>query len=155
MKRLQKMAVIAFMVVGLDQLTKALAVHYLGGQGGVPIIPGFAELVLVYNRGAAFGIFSDFVHAKWLLAVLTLVALFVAGWVALGKSGNHPQVQLSLGLIAGGALGNLVDRLRLGQVIDFIHLYAGNWHFPAFNLADVAINAGGFLIAWLLLRGKI
>lgn len=154
-RRLARALATALLVVGLDQLTKAVAVHYLAGREPLAVIPGFCNLVLVYNRGAAFGTFSQWPHAHWLLIGLSLLALAVMGWVLLGPPGRHRPVQLCLGLICGGALGNLVDRLRLERVIDFIDLHAGSLHWPAFNLADSAITLGGLYLALLLLRGKV
>lgn len=142
------------MVAGLDQAVKAVAVYFLS-TGAVPVIPGFFDLVLVYNRGAAFGIFSRFANSHLLLIGMTLLALAVAAWVALGSTGKNRQVLICIGLIMGGALGNLIDRLRLGSVVDFFYLHAGSFHWPAFNVADIAISLAGVYLALLLLRGKL
>jgi len=152
-RRLFNLAVVALAVVGLDQVLKALAQHLLAA-GPVPVIPGFFDLVLVYNRGAAFGSFTWLPRANWVFLGVTLVAVGVALWLALGPSGRRAGVRVSLGLIVGGALGNMIDRLRLGQVVDFVYLYLGSWHWPAFNLADAAITVGGVYLAWMMIRGK-
>lgn len=152
--RLKKIALIALVVIGLDQLLKALAVSYLAA-GPVSVIDGFFDLVLVYNQGAAFGSFSQWAHSRWLLAGLTVIALGVAAWIGLGPTGRVRAVQICIGLIAGGALGNLIDRVRLGVVVDFVYLHAGSFQWPAFNLADAAISVGGVYLGWLLLRGKV
>ena len=151
--RLKKLMIIALVVVVLDQLTKFLAVAYLA-KGPVELIPGHFNLVLVYNTGAAFGVFSNFAHSHWFLVAATLVAIAVALWIAFGPGGRRPSVRLCIGLVIGGGVGNLIDRLRIGRVVDFADFYIGNWHWPAFNIADVAISLGGIYLAWLLIRGK-
>jgi len=153
--RLKRLLLIALVVVALDQITKALAVYYLSAFSKITVIPGLADLILVYNRGAAFGSLASWPHAHWLLIILTGVALGVAAWIVLGKAGAQRTVQNCVGLIAGGALGNLMDRLRLGKVIDFVDLHVGELHWPAFNLADAAITVAGVYLAWLLFRGKL
>ncbi len=151
--RLATLALIALALAGADQLIKALVVPWLAA-GPVQVIPGFARFVLAYNIGAAFSAFATVEGARWLLVGATLAALALALWAAAGPLGRRPGALTALGLICGGALGNLVDRLRLGKVIDFVDLYAGNWHWPVFNLADAAITIGGIWLAWLLIRGK-
>jgi signal peptidase II len=155
-ERLKRLAIVALVVVGLDQLTKALAVHYLSPLGGYTIIPGIFDLRLAFNQGAAFSLFSGWPQAHWLLAGISVVALGVAIWIVLGRPGRNRTVQVCIGLICGGAVSNnLIDRLRLGRVIDFMDLHAGDLHWPTFNLADSAITLGGLYLAWLLLRGKV
>ena len=153
MRPLGKLALIALAVAGADQLIKAVMVPLLE-QGPVTVIPGFARLVLAYNTGAAFSSFATMDGARWLLVGATLVALALAAWAARGPLGRNRGSFWALGLICGGALGNLADRLRLGSVVDFVDLYAGNWHWPVFNLADAAITVGGVYLAWALIRGK-
>ncbi|MCB2193233.1 MAG: signal peptidase II [Deltaproteobacteria bacterium] len=152
-RRLGKLALIALALAGADQLLKAIMVPWLE-QGPVTIIPGFARLVLAYNTGAAFSSFATVQGARWMLVGATLVALALAAWAACGPLGRRRGTFWALGLICGGAVGNLIDRLRLGSVVDFVDLYAGNWHWPVFNLADTAITLGGVYLAWALIRGK-
>ncbi|MFH1057896.1 MAG: signal peptidase II [Pseudomonadota bacterium] len=153
-QRLTLWALIALAVVVLDQACKWLAVAALA-DGGIVLVPGLADLVLVYNKGAAFGILSDTAYGRWLLVGLTVVALAVAAWLAVGgKSGGRPGMLVCISLISGGAVGNLIDRVRLGQVIDFLYLHAGQYYWPAFNLADAAITCGGVALAWQLFRGE-
>lgn len=151
--RLKRLLWIALAVAGLDQLVKALVVWLLP-PGGVTIIPHFADLVLVYNRGAAFGMLSGLDQGRWLLVAVTLAALTAAVWLVMGTLGRSSGVATCLGLIAGGALGNLIDRLRLGLVVDFVDLHVAGWHWPAFNVADAAITVAGLYLAWLLARGR-
>lgn len=153
-RRLTTLLIIGLAVVGLDQLTKALIISYLP-QGGGSIIDGLLKLVLAYNKGAAFGFLSQISGGRWILTLISLLALGFCIALALGPWGRHKLGLWSLALICGGAVGNLVDRLRLGMVIDFVEVYYGKWHFPAFNVADSAITIGGFLLAYLLLRGKL
>ena len=152
-RRLGRLSVIALAVAGADQLLKAVMVPWLQ-DGPVTVIPGFARLILAYNTGAAFSSFAGVAGARWALVGATLVALAVAVWAAAGPLGRHRGTLWSLALICGGAMGNLIDRLRLGSVVDFVDLYAGNWHWPVFNLADAAITVGGVYLAWTLIRGK-
>ena len=151
--RLKKLLTIALAVVALDQLTKYLAVAYLA-RHPMEVIPCCFNLILVYNTGAAFGVFSNFAHSQWFLVAATIVAIAVALWIAFGPGGKRPAVRLCIGLVIGGGLGNLIDRLRFGRVVDFAVFYIGNWQWPAFNVADVAITLGGVYLAWLLIRGK-
>jgi signal peptidase II len=153
-KRLTRFIVVALAVVGLDQITKALAVQYLSA-GPIELIPGFANLWLAYNRGAAFGSFAGIEQGPWMLIVLSLVALGVVVWILLGSGGKVRLMQLCLGLVAGGAVGNLIDRVRLGVVVDFVDVYVGAWHWPTFNVADSGISIGGAVIAWQLIRGRL
>ena len=153
-RRLTILAAVALTVMGLDQLGKAVAVHYLSDHG-VRLIPGFADLVLIYNRGAAFGSFAGLAWGRWLLVGLTTVAVAIILWVVLRGSLSRGNLPLwCLALVLGGALGNLIDRLRTGLVVDYVYLHAGAYYWPAFNLADSAITIGGAILAVQLMRGK-
>ena len=153
--RLRRLAIIALVVAGLDQLTKALAMHYLAHRAPVEVIPSLANLVLVHNRGAAFSLLGDLPQANLILVAAALVALGAAAWLVMGPPGGNKVVQNCLGLIAGGALGNLIDRLRLGRVVDFVDLHLGSYHWPVFNLADACITCAGVYLALLFIRGKL
>lgn len=136
--------------IAVDQLTKAWIIDSLRLYESVEIIPGFCNLVYVTNSGAAFSMLAK-VDSPWrhyfFLGVgsLALVGITVAYW-KLRKVSRY--YGLALALIAGGAAGNLVDRIRFGAVIDFLDLYVGRYHWPAFNVADSAIcvGAGLFLV---------
>ena len=144
----------ALAVAGLDQLLKALAQHYLAGQG-MELIPGLADLVLIYNKGAAFGSFAGLAQGRWLLIGLTLLAVAIILWVVARGSLAQGRLALTcLGLVLGGAVGNLIDRLRTGLVVDYVYLHLGPYYWPAFNLADAAITIGGAVLAVQILRGK-
>lgn len=152
--RVKLLILVGLALVGLDQLTKALAVHYIGPAGRIPVIPGFFDLVLWKNTGAAFGVFSGLPGGRWLLVATTIIALGVAVWVIVTQGGRSRAMFWCLTLVCGGAVGNLIDRMRTGLVIDFLLVYYKDWYWPAFNVADSAISVGGACLAVLLLRGK-
>lgn len=137
-------AAAALVLLG-DQLTKSVAVHYLLPLGSVPLA-AFLHLTYVENRGAAFGVLQN----QTLFFVV--VGLVVVGALALSYRylpGGSPPLNACLGFQLGGALGNLVDRLRQGYVVDFVDL---TW-WPVFNVADAAIVVGVCVLAYYLVRG--
>lgn len=129
----------------LDQASKWLVMAHIPEHRPVPVIPGFFDLVNIRNRGAAFGFLnrSDIEWQFWLFLAATLVAVW-AIWV-LARHTVRPLMLVGLGLILGGALGNLLDRLRFRAVVDFLDIYWRGWHWPAFNVADMGICAGAGL----------
>ena len=141
---------IGLVVVALDQLSKWQVVRSLSAEvvQGVEVT-GFFNLVLVCNTGISFGLLpGDSAVKAWLLsafAVAVVVGLLI--WV---RSKDSRLLMAGCGLVVGGALGNVVDRVRIGCVIDFIDVHAAGWHWPAFNLADSAITVG---VALLLVHG--
>ena len=137
----------------LDQLTKWGAVAAIDPLQPVTVIPGLLDLVLVHNRGAAFGFLnrSDIQWQFWLFLGATVVAA-VAIVALLRSSRFNAWLSAGLGLVLGGALGNLVDRIRFRAVIDFVDVYVGQWHWPAFNVADMAICVGAFLACIVIWR---
>jgi signal peptidase II len=137
---------IPILIVIVDQLTKALAVEHLLGQPGVDITP-FFKLVLSYNTGAAFSILDD--AGGWQNIFFIAVAVVVCAVIIVmlrGIGQRDRQVSVALLLILGGALGNLIDRIWLGYVVDFLDLYYRDWHWPTFNVADSAISIGAVLL---------
>ena len=142
---------LAAAIVVADQLTKG-AVLASFAHGERRVLTGFLNLVLVYNKGAAFSMFAE--AEGWqtpLLVGFALVAAVVVGYLIVRNPAKR-LFCLGLGLILGGALGNLIDRLRYGQVVDFIDFHAWGWHWPAFNVADSAICVGA---AVLILEGFV
>jgi signal peptidase II len=134
--------VVAGTVVVLDQLTKWAILTWL--DRAIALTP-FFNLVVVWNRGVSFGMLdSDGTLAPWLLSGLAL-AVVVALLVWLRRV-EHPLPGFGLGLIIGGAMGNVIDRVRFGAVIDFLDVHALGWHWPAFNVADSAICIGAALL---------
>ena len=143
-------------IVTLDQITKAIALERLPLGVPVTVIDGWLALTLVLNPGLAFGLLGSVPPGwRWVVAALSLVALAVLARVALrvlpagGWTGR-----LAIGLIFGGAVGNLVDRARFGAVVDFVDVYWRGWHWPAFNVADSAITVGVALLALRLLSDR-
>jgi signal peptidase II len=146
--------VIAGAVVALDQATKALALDRLVPGVPIPLIDGLLALTLVLNPGLAFGLLAGVPLAwRWIVVVLSLAALAVLVRVAMRvlAPGGGALDKLSVGLVFGGAVGNLVDRARFGAVVDFVDLHYRGWHWPAFNVADSAITVGVTLLALRLL----
>ena len=138
----QAMVLVAVTLV-LDQLTKQLLLGYLMAVDGhmVPIIDGFFRLVVVYNQGVSFGLLGgDRPLSAWLLsgvAVAVCIGLFI--WL---RRTDRPLTGWGIGLVMGGAIGNVIDRARWGAVFDFADFHVGQWHWPAFNVADSAIVIG-------------
>ncbi|HWK53301.1 MAG TPA: signal peptidase II [Hyphomicrobiales bacterium] len=136
----------ALLVIG-DQASKWLADTYLTYAEPHAVLPGF-DLLLAYNRGAAF----SFLHTadgwqRWILSGISLgVSAFLLVWLHRLPS-RQSFLRLAVALVLGGAVGNLVDRVVLGHVIDFISIYAHDWRFATFNLADAAISVGAVLLA--------
>ncbi len=148
--------VLAAVVVVLDQVTKAVALAHL--IPGHPLVLGdrWLSLTLVMNPGLAFGLLGTIPPAwRWVVAALSIVALLVLARVALRvlPTGGVTGV-IAVGLIFGGAVGNLIDRARFGAVVDFVDVHWRTWHWPAFNVADSAISVGVALLALRLLRER-
>ncbi len=144
-------------VIALDQLVKLWIVGHLALYGTVRILP-VLDITLTYNTGAAFSFLAGASGwQKWLFAGLAVaVTCGVALWLRRLNGRSQRLLCLSLTLIMGGALGNLIDRLRIGHVVDFILAHWHGAYFPAFNLADSAITVGAALLlidAWLESRG--
>lgn len=135
----------ALLVLALDQASKALVLAEIPAGHVIPVIPGLFDLVNYRNRGAAFGFLnrSDIEWQFWLFLGATLLAATVI--LLLVRQAKRPLLLTGLGLILGGALGNLTDRLRFRAVVDFLDFYWQGWHWPAFNVADMAICCGALL----------
>jgi signal peptidase II len=137
----------AALVVLLDQLSKAWALQQLSGQGPMPFVPGLLRLQLTFNTGAAFSLLSGNTALLGLVSLLVAVALVL--WIQTSPPLRRWQ-SLGIGLLLGGAIGNGLDRWRLGTVVDFLEFVP--FQFPIFNLADVAINLAVAALAIDLLR---
>lgn len=132
------------LVVFCDQVSKVWIVRHFSLFESLPVLPGFFNLTYLTNTGAAFGFMAG-QPALWrhvFFVGVALVALFVIAIMYLRLRKESFFYEFSLGLIAGGALGNLIDRIRLGSVVDFLDFYIGSYHWPAFNVADSAITVG-------------
>lgn len=139
----------ALAVILLDQISKAVVIRTIPVHKAFPVIEGIFDLVHVRNRGMAFGLMN---HpgshlSTYLLAATTVVAILLLLFWFTRLTKEESGVALGLSLILGGALGNLIDRIRLGEVIDFLDFYVGPYHWPAFNVADSAITIGTFWLA--------
>jgi signal peptidase II len=141
-------------VVGLDQLTKWLVDRAMDLHESRVLIEGLVSLTYVQNRGAAFGVFSDaeLPHQSVLFSLVSIAALCAIAAYAWRLPAASRLPQTALALIMGGALGNLLDRARMGYVVDFLDVFWNAHHWPAFNVADSAITVGvGLLILDMVL----
>ena len=146
---------IALIVVLIDQASKSLIVSRLEPHQIISVIPGFFNVVFVENRGMAFGIFNQskpgfafiFLLATTIAAIGVIIFFF---WI----KRNHLWLTIGLSLILGGALGNLIDRIQLGYVVDFLDFFIAGYHWPAFNMADSAVTGGTFWLLFNVIRGK-
>ncbi|MGA1843555.1 MAG: signal peptidase II [bacterium] len=130
-------------VLILDQVTKYLVRSFMHPCVNVSVIPGFFDLVYVMNRGGAFGMLSTLPSCLRVIifigfSLIAIAALVVVYW----KSHSAPSLRIAIAFLLAGAIGNLVDRLQWGMVVDFLDFYVGRYHWPAFNVADSAICIG-------------
>jgi signal peptidase II len=139
--------------LGLDQVTKILVQYELRLGGQVSLIPGLLNLVHIHNKGAAFGLLSGWSAGfAWLFFVtLTGLVLAVLVYLLWRLPADHRATALGYSLILTGALGNLIDRIRLGEVVDFIDVFWGRYHWPAFNIADSLVCLGAAVLAWVII----
>lgn len=134
-------------IIFFDWLSKAWALSTLTYQQSVEVIPGFWNWTLVHNRGAAFSFLAQAGGwQQWLFSALAVIISVVCVLMLKNADRRDWQTALPLALIIGGALGNLIDRIRFGYVIDFVHWYYGSFHWPVFNLADSAISIAAVLL---------
>lgn len=136
---------LAGLVVVLDQLSKWLVLDNIGSGETIYVAP-FWNWVLTFNPGAAFSFLAD--QPGWQRWLFTALALAVSGWIAYMLR-QHPQqklLSLALALVMGGALGNVIDRVRFGAVVDFVQWHVAGYYWPAFNVADSAITLGAVLL---------
>ncbi len=135
---------ITLAVVASDRFTKILAESHLDPYRSVTVIPDLFDLTLVRNPGGVFGILKnlDPGFRSILFTLIPLVAILLIAWYAMRVAAEHIGTHVSLALILGGAIGNLIDRLKTGHVTDFLDFYWRGYHWPAFNLADSAICVG-------------
>jgi len=131
-------------VVVLDQITKAVVRATLPLHESTTVIPGFFDFTHVRNTGAAFGMLNsvDFPGKTLLLSLIAAGALIGIAMYSLALASHQWAARLGLALVSGGAAGNLIDRLLMGSVVDFIDVYWRSWHFWTFNVADSAITVG-------------
>jgi len=143
-------------VIVVDQATKLIVRNVLEPYVPHPVIPGFFNWTLAYNTGAAFSVLAGSGGwQRWFFSGLAIVVCVVlVRWLATTARRDW-HTALPLALVIGGALGNLIDRVRTGHVTDFIQVYLGSWPFPSFNVADSAISIGAVLLVWFGLFGSM
>lgn len=150
---MRKWLSIAAVVLVLDQITKYWVSRSFQLYESLEVTP-FFNLVLVHNKGAAFSFLSD--AGGWQRTFFTAIALVASVWITwlLRKHPTQTLFCLALSLILGGALGNVIDRILFGAVIDFLDFHAYGYHWPAFNVADMGITCGAALLIWDALTTK-
>jgi signal peptidase II len=139
----------------IDQLTKAAVLNHFAGRfsSDREVVTSFFNLALTYNRGISFGLFNEGAGLNALIFSLAAAAIVGALVFWLSRV-TSPFLGIAIGLIIGGAIGNVIDRIRLGAVVDFLDFHLGTLHWPAFNIADgaICIGVGAMLLDGLLLR---
>ena len=144
---------LAIVIVTVDVVTKFIAVRALAPMYTPrDVIGDWFRFTLVYNKCAAFGLcIGPTWSSRWVFLVLTVVALVILGRLYRATRPDDVQRVSALGLVCGGAVGNLIDRVRhTAGVVDFVDLGVGDWRWPTFNVADIAVSVGAFLLAWAL-----
>ncbi len=155
-KKYVLMLAVTGVVVLLDQLTKAWIMMAMRIHEGFPVVDGFFNIVHVRNPGAAFGFLagaSPAFRSVFFIAVTAVAILIILQYLRKARV-EELSLVLALALIIAGAVGNLIDRVRFGEVVDFLDVYVGVHHWPAFNVADSAITTGALLLAMILLRRR-
>jgi signal peptidase II len=148
--------VLTAVILVFDRWTKGLILSRFQLNESISVIDGFFSITYVRNTGVAFGIFSSASSPakSILLSLFTAVAATVVIAYSMRNSVHNHLLQIALGLILGGALGNLYDRLAYGYVVDFLEFYVGSYHWPSFNVADSAITSGVALLAIEVFRNE-
>ena len=146
----------AAVIIVLDQITKSAITTRFALHEAYPVISGFFNLVYVLNPGAAFGFLAN-ASETFRYIFFTGITVLAAGLIVYYLVKSNPRNLMlagSLTLIFGGAIGNLIDRLRFGAVVDFLDVYIGTTHWPAFNVADSAITVGAILMIWEMILNR-
>lgn len=135
---------LALLVLVLDQASKLLVLDALLAEPRVIEVTSFLNFVLAWNRGVSFGMFSDADIGPWIFfAIAVIFSIVMAVWIV---RTDVPLLRIALGLLIGGAIGNAIDRVLYGAVVDFLDVHALGWHFWTFNVADAAITVGAILL---------
>lgn len=145
------------LILAGDRVVKIIIPHYLDLHQSVPVVPGFFDITYVRNSGGAFGILgswdSPYRRLFFVLASITALVLLYILYRQAALTASR-SARTAIILIASGAAGNLYDRAVAGEVVDFLDFFIGSHHWPAFNVADVAISTGAFLLAYVYLRDR-
>ena len=147
MKQLLMFYLLSISVLIFDQASKFLAIARLSSMETWPVIPDIFHFTLVYNKGIAFGLFHNFQPVLFVLITASLLVLFF--WGASAKGVDSSQ-RFALAMILGGAIGNWIDRVRIGAVVDFLDFRV----WPVFNIADSAITVGVLVYLWTFMKGE-
>ena len=152
-----RLIIVAGLVILSDQVTKALVIKYLPLHKNIPVIDGFFDITHILNPGGAFGLMANMSATVRAVVFLFISSLAVGLILYFYIKTPRQYVFLAIGfaLIFGGAIGNLIDRVRFGVVVDFLDVYIGKYHWPAFNIADSAITVGIFIFIYHLLFKKM
>jgi signal peptidase II len=145
---------IVALIVLIDQITKLYVDASMRLHESIPVIAGFFSITHVRNPGAAFGFLADaspFFRSVFFVVVTILAMILILHYIWKSREGER-LLTYGLSLILAGAVGNLIDRVRLGEVIDFLDVYIGAYHWPAFNVADSAISVGAVILFIELVR---
>lgn len=150
------LALVSTITVLLDQATKLQIMQSMQLHESIPVVPDFFSITYIRNPGAAFGLLASSSNGFRLafFGLTSLFALILLGTILYRLRPDDWGGQLSVAAIFGGAIGNLLDRVRFGEVIDFLDVYVGNYHWPAFNVADTAISVGVCFLAFHLAFDK-
>jgi signal peptidase II len=135
---------VAGLVVVMDQITKALILDNLPLYNSITVVPGFFNITHIHNPGGAFGFLANQGPGlrKTVFLFVSLLAVCLIFWFYIKTPATHRILATGFAMIFGGAIGNLIDRVRFAKVVDFLDFYIGNLHYPAFNIADSAITVG-------------
>ncbi len=149
--------VVSLLVVLVDLVSKYLILAHVGLHESITIIPGFFDIVHVKNPGAAFGLFAqqDPAIRNAVLITASFVAIGVILYLFHQSPTTYPILSAGFALILGGAAGNMIDRIRWGEVVDFFDIYIGPYHWPAFNVADSAISVGMAIFVYYVIIRKV
>ena len=152
MNRYAVVTLIALIVIILDQISKAIIIQTINLNESIPVIDAFFNLVHIRNRGIAFGILNTSNHSLgfYIQVPAVILAVLVIVWWLHNSSNKDRNLFFGLALIIGGAIGNLIDRIRYGEVIDFLDFHIGSYAWPSFNLADSAVTVGAIYLVIML-----
>jgi len=149
--------IVSLIVIILDQVTKLLVLKYMPMYQSIPIIDNVFNLTHIHNTGGAFGFMANQspLVRHILFHGISLVSLGVIVYFYHQAPANYPFLLTALSLIFGGAVGNLIDRFRMGEVVDFLDFYIGSYHWPAFNVADSAVSVGVTVLMYYMIIKKV
>jgi signal peptidase II len=156
-RKYRRLGWIAGSVVIVDQVTKGIILDRLALYQTIPVVPGFFRITHIQNPGGAFGFLaqqSPMIRA-FIFLLMSFLAVCLIFWFYRKTPSTHRFLAAGFALILGGAIGNLIDRLRFGSVVDFLDFYVGTWHWPAFNVADSAITTGIAIFLLHVVTGRM